>query len=655
MAGCPEKPLMPASGNQTEATKGETDPQTRLPDTFGRLSIEHAKTSYVGSAHWIAILDGVNGAERKLFKIAELKDHFEDADIRHDDHAFATEQPEVEGPQLLFGSNKYATKHEIVTSLPSRRIVDRLISVYFNTMDMAPVVIHSPTFLKEYEQFWENPLATPVMWLGLLFSMICLATQFQQLSADEPGGTHQPFQSSQHPQHLLQLYREKIVQCLVLGKYIKSVPYTIETLLLYFTIEHFQCKDTEIGTWILLGIIVRIAMRMGYHRDPSHSPRISPFHGEMRRRAWAMIVQLDLITSSQIGLPRMIQESQSDTAEPRNLVDDDFDEDMIELPAPRPDTDMTPILYFVSRKKLLSVFGNISDLATSAQASSYSEVMRLDGILNEARLAIPPGLQMRPMAKSIIDHPDIVMRRIHLDLIFHKAQCVLHRKYLISARSNSQHAYSRKSCIEAALQILQHQSMLNQEMQPGGQLYRDRWKVSSLVNHDFFLAATILCLDLDPDLAARSSSQINGEAGDKRRGDDVTHALHESYKIWLKSSKSSREAQKAAEALNIVLEKVKAASVAREADNVDNFPEFSFVSTNDFAFPIGMFESHFSLYFSFGQTYLKTGALRSPPFLETTLSTPQQFHDHHERSISGIHLITHFRFYTITTINHGRN
>lgn len=53
----------------------------------------------------------------------------------------------------------------------------------------------------------------------------------------------------------------------------------------------------------------------------------------------------------------------------------------------------------------------------------------------------------------------------------------------------------------------------------------------------FFLAATILCLDLDRDLAARSSSQINGEAADKRRGDDVTHALHESYKIWLKSSK----------------------------------------------------------------------------------------------------------------------
>ena len=144
------------------------------------------------------------------------------------------------------------------------------------------------------------------MWLGLLFTMMCLATQFERLSGDEADEIQKSSQSRQNHQVRVQVYREKIVQCLVLGKYIKSVPYTIETLLLYFTIEHFQSEDTQIGTWILLGIIVRIAMRMGYHRDASHSPRISPFHGEMRRRAWVMIVQLDLMTSSQIGLPRMI-------------------------------------------------------------------------------------------------------------------------------------------------------------------------------------------------------------------------------------------------------------------------------------------------------------------------------------------------------------
>lgn len=79
------------------------------------------------------------------------------------------ELPEVEGPELLFGSNNYASKQDILASVPARPIVDRLVNEYFKGMDMVPgksfvwscdgrilrrltqalVVIHVPTFLKE--------------------------------------------------------------------------------------------------------------------------------------------------------------------------------------------------------------------------------------------------------------------------------------------------------------------------------------------------------------------------------------------------------------------------------------------------------------------------------------------------------------------------
>lgn len=414
------------------------------------------------------------------------------------------------------------------------------------------------------------------MWLGLLFSMMCLATQFQTFSEDETGEARPSFQSPRTPQQLVKKYREKVVQCLILGKYTRSLSYTIETLLLYLTIEHFQCKDTQIGPWILLGIIARIAMRMGYHRDASHSTQISPFRGEMRRRAWATIVHLDLAISSQVGLPRMIKEWQWDTSEPRNLLDEDFDEDMVELPTSRPDTDLTPMLYVVVKDRLLSVFGIVSDLATSTRVSSYAEVMNLDRRLNEARLAIPLGLQPRLMAQSIADNPEIVLKRIYLDVLCYKAECVLHRKYLIPARTNSQYAYSRQTCVKSALQILQHQSTLDEEMRPGGQLYMIRWRLSSLINHDFLLATTILCLDLDRDMVAGSPPQP-----------DVIHALHESYKIWLRSSGSSREAQKAAEALRIVLGKVSRSMNAGAFGYRDQPPQSSPANSTTFEFPQG--------------------------------------------------------------------
>ncbi len=127
-------------------------------------------------------------------------------------------------------------------------------------------------------------------------------------------------------------YREKAIQCLILGHYTKGGPYVLETLILYFLVECFHLKDMEIGIWVLVGNIVQIAIHMGYHRDARHFPNISPSPARCEGRVWAMIVQLDFSISTQLGLPRLVKESQTNTAEPRNLYDSDFDEHTAELP-----------------------------------------------------------------------------------------------------------------------------------------------------------------------------------------------------------------------------------------------------------------------------------------------------------------------------------
>ena len=55
----------------------------------------------------------------------------------------------------------------------------------------------------------------------------------------------------------------------------------------------------------------------------------------------------------------MIKEGQSDTAEPHNLLDDDFDEDMTTLPAARLDIDVTPIMYVIVKNRLSSVLHDL--------------------------------------------------------------------------------------------------------------------------------------------------------------------------------------------------------------------------------------------------------------------------------------------------------
>lgn len=431
-------------------------------------------------------------------------------------------------------------------------MADRLVSKYFNFMDMTSSIIHGPSFLKEYEKFWLATSEAPIMWIGLLFAILALGTHFLQREMHS-------LQSSPRDNSTLEAYKDKVVECLVLGQYTKVRPYTIEALMLYFSLEHLPSADTRVDNWILVGTIVRLAMRAGYHRDPSHTPQIKPFHAEMRRRHWATIMQLDLMTSTQVGLPRMINESVCDTAEPRNLLDNDFDDHVLELPPSRPDTDMTPILYLNVRNKLLRVFGMITDFTASTKPTSYADVMRLEQMLHETVAEIPACLQPKPLYQSLTESSETILRRIYLDMVFQKARCILHRKYLTAARSDVKYIHSRTSCIEAAVQILQYQDILFRECQPGGLLYRGNWKLTSVLNHDFLLASTILSLDLNCDI---ETSQLVETPTEQQKGEHIIRSLKRSYAIWIKSAHTSQEARKAAEVLRIVLVKAQKCQIS---------------------------------------------------------------------------------------------
>jgi hypothetical protein len=185
------------------------------------------------------------------------------------------------------------------------------------------------------------------MWLGALFSIMCLASLYQQKMGPLPDGYSENSYLSITP-FSVDALRTKAVQCLVLAEYTKCPPYTLETLLCYFVSEYFHYDGLNVA-WFLLGLIVRTAIRMGYHRDPSRFPNISPFEGEMRRRVWLIIIHLDAKAATEMGLPRMIQKDQYDTKEPRNLLDKDFGENSLQIPPSRDDSRPTIMLYILTR------------------------------------------------------------------------------------------------------------------------------------------------------------------------------------------------------------------------------------------------------------------------------------------------------------------
>lgn len=159
-------------------------------------------------------------------------------------------------------------------------------------------------------------------------------------------------------------------------------------------------------------------MRMGYHRDPKMFPNISPFHAEMRRRVWTYVRLSDLLLSFQVGLPGMIRSADSDTEIPRNLYDDDFDEDCKELPPSRPYNEPTPISYLVIKARLSYAFGRVIEHTSSVQSGSYDVVLEIDAELRQARDLIPEHLQIPPVEEWHLEQPALIAARLNVNFLF---------------------------------------------------------------------------------------------------------------------------------------------------------------------------------------------------------------------------------------------
>ena len=332
----------------------------------------------------------------------------------------------------------------------------------------------------------------------------------------------------------------------------------LETLILYFISEIFPLKEVDVGIWMLMGTIVQVAMHMGLHRDPAHFPKsITPFAGEMRRRVWSMVVQIDFSISTQLGLPKLV--SQANTTEPRNLFDSDFDESTAELPPSRPETDVTPILYTLSKLRILSISIRISDLITEPRTYTYSEVLHLDQQINEAMDSLPSSMKWDGISFSLTATPLVLIQRIWLNMCIQRLKVILHKRSLaLSSSEQQQYAYSRSTCLTAAINILEIQHLVDKETRPGGRLYQIRWRVSTAVTQEFLLATSVLCLYLqtrvqDHKQHPHPQQRHSAEDSELALHDRIRKRLQRSLDIWLRLSADSTEARRAAEVLRYVL------------------------------------------------------------------------------------------------------
>lgn len=325
--------------------------------------------------------------------------------------------------------------------------------------------------------------------------------------------------------------------------------------------------------YLLAAVCIRIMLKMGLHRDPSRlgagagagtgagtgaGAGISAYEGEMRRRIWGLAVQIDLLVSFHLGLPSMINGIESDTQPPRNLLDEDFDEDTAELPPARSAADYTHMTYPIFKASICKVFGQVARQAHSLTAPTHAEVMEIDRLLEERWAAIPPFMKVRPLHTCITDPPFQVIQRFGIGALYQKARCVLHRRYLVEKDPRPEHDYSRRTCLLGALALLEYQNTLFEATKPGGLLSQNGWFVSSLSMHDFLLAAMIVYLVLQNDQYEEPGGDSNWMEKDTPlpNKQQLMDALIKSHGIWKEVAAENPEVKKAPEVLEVMFRKI---------------------------------------------------------------------------------------------------
>ncbi|KAI1868932.1 hypothetical protein JX265_006911 [Neoarthrinium moseri] len=524
----------PSSSDQRTDAESRSDlgtPPSSIGGTTPAILTSHTESSYVGGTHWESILESIHDIRGILETEAE-------------DIPSPSPPPHVSAPQevdLIFGYQQPITIEQAIARLPPKNRTDQLVLLYFRHRFTAAPYIHTSKFQREYDSFWRDPSSVSLLWLSILASILWVASSISIAKGEDLSKEC----DEANPENLSRLASE----CLVSGDYLAAKPYSIEALLLQGFTELQRTKDfSPSRVWAKFGMMVRLAQRMGYHRDPKYLPNVTPFEGELRRRAWFFIEVFDVLFSFQLGMPPAIREDECDTESPGNLYDLDFDENTMVLPPPRPATEATSTLYLCYKSKLCRMLRRVIRFALSIHPPSYEEVLRLHDDIERYHDAVPPPLKIRPIKSySFADQSHDIVHRLMLEMMYLKSLCVLHRKYLSTGKGDPRYDLSRKASVSSAIQILDLHAEYEAECRPGGRLYEDKYMLSTLSMHDFLIASMILCLDMT------ENAPVSQEDRSRK-----LRALGSSYKIWSERKDTSKDAAHAARVVGAILRKVSA-------------------------------------------------------------------------------------------------
>lgn len=314
---------------------------------------------------------------------------------------------------------------------PTRHFADQLVDAYFERVHILYPFIHESSFRAEYELMWslEDPASqsidsAKVAILNLVFAYGC---EFcQTLPEQDIFSRAAPFVARARKIIFSHTYKNTdfaLVQAmLLLSHYLQG------------TLELNEC-------WILVGLMVRSAVSIGLHQDPTDRGSLTSVEREMRKRLWWGCFILDRTLSMKYGRPPSINTDDAMAVDFPLEVDDQYISESAIIPrqpSNRPSRitffSQTIKLSFIIDKTLSELYltprkkrsNNISSPKPSASSNEdeycmLSRTVYLDGKIQAWWNDMPKHLRVEPEQMDGLD--------------FQRQRCVVRIRYESPQRS----------------------------------------------------------------------------------------------------------------------------------------------------------------------------------------------------------------------------
>ncbi|EAW16800.1 C6 zinc finger domain protein [Aspergillus fischeri NRRL 181] len=214
-----------------------------------------------------------------------------------------------------------STIPEVSSLIPQRATCDVLLELHVNTFESSIRILHIPSFYQEYRQYWESPDSTSDVFLCKLLLAMAIRTLFVPASpsAGQLADMRSRALAWMHYGH------QWLFQKIVLDAQLNLDILQVGCLLLLCR----HTSPTAIGDrhfWLSEDCLVRMAMKLGLHRDPHvRNPAMLGTEVEVRRRLWVTLLELSLQACLDAELPAPLpSDGGFDTELPSNLSDTDL-------------------------------------------------------------------------------------------------------------------------------------------------------------------------------------------------------------------------------------------------------------------------------------------------------------------------------------------